>query len=872
MRTVLKWIFCLAWMTMAIGTSAQTYTYSKKFPFGNTYVFTVHDFKDYEDNNLTPTIGMVIFWYHGDGTYDQTEILKPYSPESDSISFEYEYTHTAYKQGNSFSPYAELHLLGYDEGHPPLRLISNQTILPTCSNCGGQPTPMHNSLTLEQNRSIVPNQIVTYIIHPFFDCSESENSATIYFEFDNSQLLSEVTTGIGGASAPLGYAQAGSASMGQLRWEVADINQTPQPIYIRMIPEANLAIDTEVETSVRIEYKNATCPSDTLQSALRVTNSHDPNTLESLSDIDCGSPLIPPRVRYRIIFQNEGDGQADSVIVKMRIPDFFDRNSINVIAPSTPLPLTKYNPRTEETYWVLSGPTLKGSGDLKGERQVPKPASIHETMDTLLFDIGTTNNWKEDYLAYQDAQKASVQLTDIIRRNRLANSQRDTITQLTEKNVEWRSLIDAIPNFGRLDTCRGNNSVACRFFVSLALLKRLDSVLLQLPRLDSMSRILNNACESEDWVQTLRGLLQSPYWQINKALIRDANPNLIRDLFSDLSKIGALNQDMTAFVAYLNQNSDPTLAPLRLYMQQGRDFGRWQFRLNNIANSFFWRNYLIYLDEMKNWDNDLLQLVRRPNNIPLSCSPFSDAAYCFTFTHAVVSEAEIIFDANPPILTNLDVMGVACQSSQRCDEFRDEFLRHDTLFLANHGDNIQLDTSGIPFDFGDYEHFYWYPSIGLSDSTKLDPVVTAEKNTNYYLVLHDYDGGGSRLIIQFPIFFQSNLFFTDEVCIENGGFRKITATANNQYLWQNGQFGNSFVQSNLDSLQPSFFLSVFDTLTGNYSYRRLQLYKDNSPYVKCVDEHPICRWLREHAGASLLILTLAILSFLIGFFARKKKK
>ncbi|MEM9916826.1 MAG: hypothetical protein AAF990_01945 [Bacteroidota bacterium] len=388
-----KIFFSLGWLLL-VGSPkilAQAFKISSNTAI-DSYTFELQGF------NNNPTYAQQsffeIFWYFGDGTHAKQFFVN--NGGNPSITHSYNSNH--YTGNNILSPYAEVTVLAYEEIEPPERFLpptGNNFI--NCSNCQPNVLPPSNNSSIYTNREAVPGHRITYIINPSFSCAAS-NNATVIFEYNSNEMFLEQVVNIDAYSTK--HNANNLSSSNPLSWQYNLSDPNPRPIFIRMQMISDITEGSMVQASVKIQYDGATCQEEKFTISKMVRNSHDPNALQSDQQLVCyyAAPedAPPKKVRYRIVFQNQGNQAADSVMIYNRIPDPFvaTTETIDVVYPLSQNgepPATNYNPRTGEFYWKLKDYFLRGNQDLRGEQE--NGVDISETIDSLVYVV----NFKDPY-------------------------------------------------------------------------------------------------------------------------------------------------------------------------------------------------------------------------------------------------------------------------------------------------------------------------------------------------------------------------------------------------------------------------------------------------------------------------------------------
>lgn len=320
------------------------------------------------------------FWNFGDGTYGTGNPV----------------THI-YNSNMVVTPYLEV-TSAYEEEDPPPESIfqGGGTIpvdfTPACNNCGPISLIYNNTnpVTLSSNRTPVPQNLITYIISCNNPCEAREDTVTanVTFTFPD-KLMADPNPDFVGHLPP-----ENSSSANTLNWNLRILPGRTKNIFVRMkVKEDSIGIP--IKCDLNVDYTKGcfgeTGNSFVISDEQLTDKSHDPNDLIGDQDSVCFNQI--QSLKYRIRFQNEGTGVADSVIIKMVIPYDFDLSSIQTVYPNSSLsPHSTATPG--ELRWVLKGNNLKGLDSLRGtaEPDFGNTFFYDATEDSLVFTINLKNN------------------------------------------------------------------------------------------------------------------------------------------------------------------------------------------------------------------------------------------------------------------------------------------------------------------------------------------------------------------------------------------------------------------------------------------------------------------------------------------------
>jgi len=99
-----------------------------------------------------------------------------------------------------------------------------------------------------------------------------------------------------------------------------------------------------------------------------------------------------------------------------------------------------------------------------------------------------------------------------------------------------------------------------------------------------------------------------------------------------------------------------------------------------------------------------------------------------SFCNAVMNQAKIYFDCNPPIETPLAMAPISCTTScDPCSTVSDSTYTN-TFTIGN-----AVLPAGVPVPSG-YQFYHWYPEEGLSNAFVANPILTSLKHREYTLV------------------------------------------------------------------------------------------------------------------------------------------
>ncbi|MEM8907749.1 MAG: hypothetical protein AAGD05_07880 [Bacteroidota bacterium] len=367
-------------------------------PGTEAYEFSLH----LVDTTFTKYTTFRFTWYFGDGEYaEYRESFPQGAPVITRIRHEYrrEVNQLVYSANDV---YVEVTGGNYDDLDPPER-ASYQTHGPAlgvpfstaCQNCNSSSQNIvHTQLSLTTNRNLVPGHHVTYILTVANNClidGSPPVDVQVNFQFDADQLLPENVSMPG--IALLGTS-VGANAQNQYSWQMNDLHPGEvRRIFIRMKVKQSMNYGDRVNVLADLGFLNSViCPSAALpvSNTNSIDNSHDPNLLTS--DMLNGCPNNrTDSMRYTIQFKNDGNGAADSVIIKTVIPDVFELGSIRVIYPNPSglILSTTTDPITREARWTLSGPFLKNNHLLRGGREPGFGQSffVDDTVDSLVFEV-----------------------------------------------------------------------------------------------------------------------------------------------------------------------------------------------------------------------------------------------------------------------------------------------------------------------------------------------------------------------------------------------------------------------------------------------------------------------------------------------------
>ena len=254
---------------------------------------------------------------------------------------------------------------------------------------------------------------------------------------------------------------------------------------------------------------------------------------------------------------------------------------------------------------------------------------------------------------------------------------------------------------------------------------------------------------------------------------------------------------------------------------------------------------------------------------------------------AIVNQAEIIFDCNPPFYTNPHFLDFSCTDYVLCPSCERNLHMEKVLpIVVQPGDAIHTGQiiANLPLGLKNklenhYQSFRWYPDTLVSDDEILAPKIKAGKTMDYYLTAYEYSPIANpqsttttlspspcrKEIIKFPVQIGCDLGIDATVsCLTNGGV-KIEATATGTYIdesaliWQNCSTGSQFMEKFKDGLQQdSFLITLTDRLTNCSVYHKVAI-DCNNP----TNSPSIGGWIAG-VGAS-------IVAILAGLFLRRKR-
>lgn len=215
---------------------------------------------------------------------------------------------------------------------------------------------------------------------------------------------------------------------------------------------------------------------------------------------------------------------------------------------------------------------------------------------------------------------------------------------------------------------------------------------------------------------------------------------------------------------------------------------------------------------------------------------------------AIVNQAEIIFDCNPPFYTNPHILDFPCADTTLCPSCeRHTHMGSVAPIIVNSGDviNTAQIIAQLPLGLQDvlnnnYQSFRWYPNIEITDDAMLAPNITATRTMEYYLAAFNYDPVSPldtcvKEIIKFPIQIDCDLGIDARIKCTIFGGMKIVAKATGNYsdqnalIWNNCSSGRCYVEKFENRLsQDSFLITLTDPLTNCSVYKKVEVKCNNS--------------------------------------------
>ena len=270
---------------------------------------------------------------------------------------------------------------------PPNEYNSFFSIIPTENSSAIQPasTDPQNPLTVITNRGAVKGDSITYIIHYGNTCfSDGPINGRLEFHFDhNRDKIKEVITD---SRETFDDPNLDANLNGVLTIDYNNLIGWRNAFITLKIDPTNNGINVLTCKAINEQIdQERVCQSDTTTLSIPIRlKSHDPNEITSITGL-CLPP--PSKLRYTIVFQNDGKGEEDTVTVKNTIPYYFNPSTLTTIEPAGLLP--NYNPEKRMYTWTMYDGYLKGQDDLKGLAQYGYGSSFSEdaTKDSVVFEI-----------------------------------------------------------------------------------------------------------------------------------------------------------------------------------------------------------------------------------------------------------------------------------------------------------------------------------------------------------------------------------------------------------------------------------------------------------------------------------------------------
>ncbi|MCW5924236.1 MAG: PKD domain-containing protein [Saprospiraceae bacterium] len=194
---------------------------------------------------------------------------------------------------------------------------------------------------------------------------------------------------------------------------------------------------------------------------------------------------------------------------------------------------------------------------------------------------------------------------------------------------------------------------------------------------------------------------------------------------------------------------------------------------------------------------------------------------------AILNRAQIRFDCNPPIETNLAVVNLNCGATFAPDTTCQNTVLSDSTFVLpdDSGTNISLpllDASTLSFLTTNGFHCQWYPESGLIGANTANAIVTEKRNRTYTLVASK---ACQRYFIHRTIKVPCALALSESITpgTTSGTYNvALTATGPNAPLvWQDCSTGNTWQMLNL--IPGTYYFSVYDPATGCYADKLITL-------------------------------------------------
>ncbi len=332
------------------------------------------------------------FWYMGDGTYyDYEDVIDG--------NLDLAYVDHTYKQDGNYEVYMEA-VPRYEDDKPPKRFYPPNGIGTFSVVCGSnQPCSSSNltsvpssSFSIKTNRDMVKGDMFSYVLTYSHNCKElGPISGYISLSFPTNKLEMErpsIHYGISASDVSI----VNSSSDTTITWNINNLNTFETrniivPLRVKNVSGINTGDNIDVQINVAIG--NCIGPIG-MSYPTEVKNSHDPNNLDSDQSFIC-EIVDADNLLYTIRYQNFGDKEADTVIVKNVIPDAFDKYSIETVYPPfTGVDSIHVNiPGTREVRWVLTDDLIRGPGKLHGTKEVGFGDYIFEenTIDSIQFKV-----------------------------------------------------------------------------------------------------------------------------------------------------------------------------------------------------------------------------------------------------------------------------------------------------------------------------------------------------------------------------------------------------------------------------------------------------------------------------------------------------
>jgi hypothetical protein len=205
---------------------------------------------------------------------------------------------------------------------------------------------------------------------------------------------------------------------------------------------------------------------------------------------------------------------------------------------------------------------------------------------------------------------------------------------------------------------------------------------------------------------------------------------------------------------------------------------------------------------------------------------------------AFLNRASIRFNYNPPLETNLAVLGMGCAvpmgltPSPAISSFilqtscGDTLVSDTTIVVASNATNVPL-LSHYWIDFFNGFHCQWYPVSDVQNANSAAATLSTVRNKTYTMVASK---ACKRYIVHRRVEVPCNLQISESITPSGGLYNiSLTATGNTSPIeWQDGITSNTWSKSSV--MPGKFYFSVYEPQTGCYAEKWVNLC-GNEPVV-----------------------------------------